>query len=247
MPSSPPSLTNIQPPPGWGEDDFTQFLESARSNQWATFANKKHAVGKLIAIDTQYTRASKDWLNPKNVISALLLLRSHSAFRVAASLAMAGQVTEAFVQCRATLEYSAYAVHIFRDSQLGIVWLNRHEDSASMQTQRDAFSHRKVLASVTASNAHAGKRFEELYQRTIDFGGHPNERSVTGSMKMVDESGRQTMLSIMQHGDGIELDHALKSVAQCGLVSLEMLQVVFNARFELLGVNAAILDLRMGL
>ena len=55
------------------------------------------------------------------------------------------------------------------------------------------------------------------------------------------------MLAIMMHGDGIELDLALKRVAQCGSVSLEMLQVVFDARFELLGVNAAMLELRKGL
>jgi hypothetical protein len=39
------------------------------------------------------------------------------------------------------------------------------------------------LATVTAVNQHAAKRFEELYQRTIDFGGHPNERSVTGNRR----------------------------------------------------------------
>jgi len=31
------------------------------------------------------------------------------------------------------------------------------------------------------------------------------------------------------------------------MVSLELSQVVFNARFEILGVNAAILELRKGL
>jgi len=30
-------------------------------------------------------------------------------------------------------------------------------------------------------------------------------------------------------------------------VSLELLQVLYNARFELLGINAAMLDLRKGL
>jgi hypothetical protein len=66
-------------------------------------------------------------------------------------------------------------------------------------------------------------------------------------MKMVNEPGKRTMLSVFQHGDGIELDLALKRVAQCGMVSLELLQVVFNARFELLGINATMLNLRNGL
>ncbi|HXN88411.1 MAG TPA: hypothetical protein VN890_03495 [Methylocella sp.] len=35
--------------------------------------------------------------------------------------------------------------------------------------------------------------------------------------------------------------------AQCAMVSLEMLQAIFNARFELLGVNEAMIELRAGL
>ena len=116
-----------------------------------------------------------------------------------------------------------------------------------MKAQKKEFLLTNVLAGVRAANLHACERFETLYQFTIDFGGHPNERAVTGSMKMVNEPGKRTMLSVFAHGDGSELDLALKRMAQCGLVSLELLQVVFNSRFELLGINAAMLALRAGL
>lgn len=242
-----PAPADTSPPPGWGTDELTKFLDGARSNQWGTFWNKQSVVGKLIAIDAQLVAASKDWLNPQSEIAAFLLVRCHAAFRAAAGLAMAGQAAEAYVQCRSTLEYAAYAVHIDSNRSLETVWLNRHQDEVSITAQRTAFLHGKVLASVTAANVDAGKRFEDLYQRMIDLGGHPNERSVTGNMTMIKGTDRRIMLSIMQHGDGVELDHALKSVAQCGMVSLEMLQVVFNARFEILGINAAMLELRKGL
>ena len=160
---------------------------------------------------------------------------------------MAGQACEAMTVCRVMLEFAAYALHMHRAPTLEMVWLDRHNDDASTKKQKKAFAHVAVLASVKAANRHAGDRFENLYQRTIDFGGHPNERSVTGNMKMVKEPGKRTMMAIGQHGDGLALDHALKSVAQGGVISLEMLQIPFHARFELLGVNAAILELRKGL
>ena len=116
-----------------------------------------------------------------------------------------------------------------------------------MKASKQAFQHIAVAASVAAANQHAGKRFDDLYQRTIDWGGHLNERSVTGNMKMVEEPGRRVMLAHMLHGDGVELDVALKTAAQCGMVSLELLQVLYNAKFELLGINAAMLDLRKDL
>jgi hypothetical protein len=104
--------------------------------------------------------------------------------------------------------------------------------------------YRKVVASVTAANQHAGKRFEDMYQLTIDLGAHPNERSVTGNMKMVEEADRRTMLAIMLHGEGVQLDMALKIVARCGMISLELMEVIYAAKFELLGIKAAMLELR---
>jgi len=242
----PPEDSQRRPPPGWGDDELTKFQDDGRGNQWATFHNKRPATAALIAIDAQFVLASKGWLNPQSELAAFMLLRCHSAFRAAAGLAMSGQLVESYALCRSMLEYAAYAVHVYRNPGSGLVWLNRHKDEAAMKAQKREFLLTNVLASVKAANLHACERFETLYH-TIDFGGHPNERAVTGSMKMIDEPGKRTMLSIIQHGDGIELDLALKRVAQCGLVSLELLQVVFNARFELLGINAAMLALRTGL
>lgn len=177
----------------------------------------------------------------------MLLLRCHAALRAAAGEAMAGQVVESYRQCRGLMENAAYAVHIHRTPALAKVWLDRHVDDASFKASKAAFQRVKVVESVKRTNVHAAARFEQLYQRAIDFGGHPNERSVTGSMKMVEKPDRREMLAVMLHGDDIAFNTALKSVAQCAMVSLEMLQVVFNARFELLGVNAEMLELRKAL
>jgi hypothetical protein len=234
-------------PPGWGRDELSNFWDAARHNQLATFVQKASAYSILSRIDELFCVVSRDWLNPVDEIAALLLLRTHSAFRAAAGLATAGQAAEAYVLNRSVLENAAYALHLNRDQTLRKIWLNRHVDAASLEACSNALSHRKVQKTVTAVNRHAGQRFEKLYQLTIDFGGHPNERSVTGNMKMQDQKDRRIMLAIMQHGDGLQLDAILKATAQCGLCSLEILQGVFNPRFELLGINATMLELRRDL
>jgi hypothetical protein len=235
------------PPPGWGDDELTKFLQAARDNQNATFFRKREVMAKLIAIDAEFVKVSKNWLNPRSEILAMLFLRCHAAFRAAAGLAMAGQAVEAFVQSRAMLENAAYAVHIHRNPELAKVWLDRHQSDADLKASRKAFRHEDVAVSVTSANMHAGNRFEDMYQRMIDFGGHPNERSVTGNMQMVEEPDRRVMLAVMLHGDNMHLDHALKTVAQCGMISLELLETVYAAKFELLGIRAAMLELRKGL
>jgi hypothetical protein len=96
-------------------------------------------------------------------------------------------------------------------------------------------------------NRHAAKVFDSLYQRSIDFGGHPNERSVTGNMRLVKLEGRTEFQQVYLHDDSLMLDHGLKTTAQAGVCALEILQEVFTARFELLGVRVKLLDLRRGL
>jgi hypothetical protein len=234
-------------PPDWAIDDLTKFWDAARQNQFGTFAQKQPVYKRISDIDALFARVSQDWLNPPDEIAAMLFLRCHSAFRAAAGLASAGQAAESYVMNRAVLEYAAYALHLHRDAAVRMIWLNRHQNPADLKAARDALTHAKVLATVTAVNQHAAKRFEEFYQHAIDFGAHPNERSVTGNMKMTEESDRRVMLAVMQHGDGPELDMALVTTARCAMCALEILQGVFNARFELLGINAAMLVLRKGL
>jgi hypothetical protein len=245
--SSPSARTPIRTPPGWGEDELTKFLQQTHQQQYATFHSKREATGRLIAIDGLFCRVSKNWLNPQSEVAAMLLLRCHAAMRAATGEAMAGQVVESHRQCRGMMENAAYAVRIHRSPELARVWLDRHTDATGMKESKNVFQHIKVVDSVKAANKHAGERFEGLYQRTIDFGGHPKERSVTGSMKMVEQPDRREMLAIMLHGDDAAFNATLKTVAQCAMVSLEMLQIVFSARFDLLGISAAMLELRRNL
>jgi hypothetical protein len=234
-------------PPGWGTDELSKFWDAARQNQFGTFVQKQSLYKRLSDIDALFVKVSKDWLNPPDEIAAMLFLRCHASFRTATGLAAAGQAAESYVINRAVLEYAAYALHLHREAALRMIWLNRHQSTADMKASREALTHAKVLATVTAVNQHAAKRFEDLYQHAIDFGGHPNERSVTGNMKMVEGADRRVMLAVMQHADGPELDMALITTARCAMCALEILQGVFNARFELLGINAAMLALREGL
>jgi hypothetical protein len=63
-------------------------------------------------------------------------------------------------------------------------------------------------------------------------------------MKMIEEPDRREMLAILQHGDGVQLDMALKTTAQSGMIALELLETIYGPKFELLGIKAAMLDLR---
>ena len=88
---------------------------------------------------------------------------------------------------------------------------------------------------------------EELYARTIDFGGHPNERALTQSLSVRKYKGRTKFEVSYLLGDSLFLDHSMKTVAQIGLGSLCVFRHIFEERFEILGINHEINELRQTL
>jgi hypothetical protein len=234
-------------PPGWGRDELTKFLDNVRANQLGTFANMSGWFARLAEIDRAFTEILQESRNPRTELMAMLFLRCHSAFRAASGLALAGHAVESYPVNRTALEFAGYALHMFRNPALQKIWLDRGQSASATDESRRAFSHNKVRASINAANRHAGERFEALYQHTIDFGAHPNELSVTGHMAIVEANGVRQWRSIYLHDGDVPHAAALKTTATCGVVSLELMQCVYSARFELLGVNAELPRLKAGL
>lgn len=237
----------MPPPPGWGSDSLSKFLEDAYRNRFATFANKRPWFEKLSKIDACFALVAKDWLNPISIVTPLLYLRSHAKFRAACEHALAGQVAEIFPELRASLEYAGYALHIHKNSSLEEIWLRRHDDKQTLKVVNGEFTVTNIRKTIETSDRKLAAIFDELYQRAIDFGGHPNERSITSSLTIIEHADRKEMQQIYLHADGLILDYGLKTSAQVGLCALKILQEVFTARFELLGVRAKIWEIQKGL
>jgi len=237
----------VTTPPGWGSDPLTGYLTDAFRNRLATFVQKRAAYDKLSALDRCFLKIGEGWLNPPDPISPLLFFHSHGAFRSACEHALAGAVGATYPALRSCIESAGYALLIGRRPGLAEVWLKRHDDDASLKAAKAAFTPSAIRAELTPLDGHGAEVFDRLYQWAIDFGGHPNERSVTGSMTMTEADGRTHIQHLYMHGDGLALQNALVETARVGVWALETMQNLYAARYELLGIRAALLDLRRGL
>lgn len=240
------TVESFKPPPGWGEDNLSMLMELAYRNRVATFANKPEYV-RLSRINDCFATVSEKWMNPSSEVAALLLIRAHAAYFSSCEKATASALADMFPLLRACLEYSAYALMLAKDPSLAETWLRRHESSASKQKVRDAFTVGALRKAVGLVDRHAEVAFHRLYEECIDFGGHPNERAVTGSLEISETATGRAINQLWFHADGLSLDYALMTTARVGICALTVLQNAFPARFELLGVNARILELRRGL
>lgn len=234
-------------PPKWTNDLLSEFADDAFRNMLATFVQKKPQFEILIQIDRLYFEIAKNLSHPENVLTPLFVFRSHSAFRTGCQLASGGQISESFCVLRACLECALYCLHIYEHDSLGEVWLRRHDDKASLKASRNEFSHSKVMTTLRNNDPKLCATIQSLYERTIDFGGHPNERSITSSMVTETSETEVGVKQFYLHGDSLYLEHGLKSSAQIGLGGLYILRHVFRERFNVLDITSGLDQLRKNL
>ncbi len=224
-------------PPGWANDDLTAFIQLATDNIKATFHNKKKAFNVLKDIDSYFLEITDNLLNAPDFLASLFLLRTHSTYRAACRLSLSGQVPETFILLRNCIEYPLYALHINRNPDVSEKWINRHKDEESLKTMRNEFQYGRVIKTLESIDPEICRTSKLLYKRAIDFGAHPNERSITSSLKVIQKGDRTEFKQIYLAQDSKQLLHGLKSTAQAGLCALYIYRHIFKQRFNIIGLT----------
>jgi hypothetical protein len=224
-------------------DDLIPFLELVASNQKANIARFPEPYEIIRRINICFSTAGRNLVNPKPATVGILFLRCQYAYKTAAGMALSGQVCEAFVMMRSCLEYAGYGLIIFREPELERVFSSRHAASEDLRSHRKAFNPGAIKRVLDLSDSDLSNLFEKFYQRTIDFGAHPNPHATFSAMEMHADNSF-TALAMVTETDHQVLLHAFKSVAQVGLTALFIFQHVFKAKFELLSLRAEMERLR---
>lgn len=224
-------------PPNWGADPITDFIEQARNNTFASYANLKSRYNPLVSVDKLFRDIANNLTNTKEFVPSFFLMRSHSSFLGGVRLALSGQVPETYMVLRGTLENALYGLYVSRNPESAETWLNRHEDKKCKQQTRSLFSYGNVIRHLESVDKKSYAAASQLYERCIDLGAHPNERSVTGVMNM-SESDKELHYEVAYLiGNTPALHLAMKSTAQVGVCSLDIFHKVFKERFDILGVT----------
>ena len=235
--------TSLPPPPNWGLDDITQYLDNYQQNQFATFANKE-SFAPLKKIDKCFRKVLDKPINPRPWFPLQFLHRSHSAYLAACGLAMAGHTVEVNALLRLCLESSAYGFYINKDVKRAELWLRRHDGIEEKKKVRNEFKQIKIEEHIVSEAPILANIFKTLYERTIDYGAHPNERGFSINTKINEGEESTEFLQIYLQGDGLQLDLALKTTAQVGVWALSIFQLVYPEKWELLGIKHELIELK---
>lgn len=227
----------------WGADDLTRFLQMVNNNQKASVAKYSEPHGLMQRVNDCFSTAGTNLVNPKPIMTGAFFLRSQYAYKTTVGMALAGQVVEAFVMMRSCLEYAGYALLVSAEPSLADVFLRRHFDDEAMKEQKQKFQIRHIKAVIGKFDPKLAEIFQEFYERSINFGAHPNPFGVLSAVQRTCSDDGITFLNLALSADEKMLLHAMKCTAQVGLTSLFIFQHIFKNRFENLGVSAEMASL----
>jgi hypothetical protein len=235
----------MQPPPGWANDDLTSFIDIVWNNTYATFHNDKPAFLALQKVDAIFLRILEGMVDPEDLAALPLIYRGHSAFRAAVQLAMAGQAAECYMVLRGAIENVLYANHISAEPATYEVWRARGSSDEARKSCRKEFTTRRVFDTLRSRDSALADKVGTIYERTIDYGAHPNEASVFGALTMSEGDDAVHFDVHYVAADELTRGLALRTCTQAGLLMLDVVILILPLRTAELDVRARTAPIKM--
>lgn len=240
-----------EPPPGWGNDELTNFINAASANTYATFHNLKAEYAKLSGIDAAFHELRNglpDLPNAPESLAAFFVPQAHLSFLAAARLALSGQSSETYACLRLTLENALYGFYLSKKPSAAETWLCRQRGTAAKRKVRDEFKIAVLLSVLNTTDRKEGFVAETLYRETIDWGAHPNELALIQRLNKGKGKGRTEFpITYLHRGNSPASRLALKKTAQVGVCVLGVFRLVYRERFDILGLTDKLRCLRRGI
>jgi len=188
-------------PPGWGDDPLSKFIQGTTDNTYATFHNLKEWYNRLSDINASFGDATQNMDRAQDWFASFFLFRAHSAYLAGIRLALSGQVPEAYMVLRGALECALYGLYVARKPSVSEIWLRRDEDEVSRRKVRKEFKIANVFQVLELEDQKLRKIAGNLYERTIDYGGHPNQQAFLSVMKQQSDDSKITFQSAYMIGN----------------------------------------------
>lgn len=254
-------MTNQTIPP-WGDDALSQFLSSAQENERISSLNMPELYELLQHVNAIFQdvmditeKDHSDALLP----ARMLMARARGSWLAAVRLGMSGLTVETYPLVRSVIENAWYALHIAKDPANDAavatppvtdenpapptraeIWLNRRQDKAATDLCREEFKVGNVRRTHEGLDSRNAAAMRDLYDRTIEMGGHPNELGVLGSLTRTETADALTFDVAFLTNNPLLISLAIKSAIEAGVGALRVFRLIFPERFDITGLRLKI-------
>jgi len=240
--------TEKQLPP-WESDSLSSLLKDAQFNERASSLNLPDVYSLLTQIDSTFKSVAAAIANDNRdelLVPRFLLVRVRSAFLAAVRLSMGGQAFEAMLVLRAAIEQAWYGLHIARDPrppQRSTTWLKRHNGPAAKQKCKEEFTISNVRRTHETLDPAGAKMLHKLYEITIDYGAHPNERGILASMQRKEAADTVTYQVGILNPQPLLVAVTLKTAIEIAIGVLKVAQLILPQQLKVAGLDMTIQQL----
>lgn len=230
-------MSNMNPSEDWGRNHLSQFIDLGRRHTFETVQMFRPEFNRLVDIDSLFKRIQDNLYFTKEWFVDFFLMRTHSSFLCASNVAMCGQLPEAYMVLRGSLENALYGLYLSRHKEDVETWLRRGESLEMKNQVRNKFTNSMLLSFLQAVDPRLGELAHSLYEQTIDLGAHPNELALTSALRVEQTDTKRTFKLAYISGDSDANQLCLLTAAHIGLFGLSVFRHVFKERYDLLGIS----------
>ena len=233
---------NTEIPDSWGKDPLSGFIESAHQNIIATFQKFRESsiLAAVCEIDNLFHLATTIKYGQDERLLPNFVGRCHCTYLGAIRLSTSGQVVEAYMVIRGCLENALYALYIDNDPvkdeeppDRTVTWLNRGKDKESTKKCRNMFTYGTVRNNLIEQDEILGQEASLLYDRTIDYGAHPN---FYGHITTSDVTKVGVTVQFLMPGTNA-FKLCVQTSVEVGICSLKIFNRIFSERFHSAGIT----------
>lgn len=147
-------------------------------------------------------------------------------FLSAVRTALSGHLTAIFPQLRTSLESACYALVTSTDAKTARLWGQRNKSKNKRSLHRAAFSSAVTHAvKIIGEKCNVMDQYiSGLYETSIDYGGHPNPRSIVRHIRTSKEDPRRVGIGCL-YGLGSQVDTGLMACLDFGAGIIYLLRV----------------------
>ena len=141
-----------------------------------------------------------------------LSMNAHSSFLAATSTALRAQFAPTFVILRNSVESALYAYLVSRDGADGDLWQNRANNPDPVKVK---FTANRAIQKLAIHDPNLATMARDTYEWMIEFGGHPNPRSIIDHIKENEAEADGTVPFSMAYIHAAGSVAAIRCLAAC--------------------------------
>jgi hypothetical protein len=223
----------------FGSDELTKRISEAWHNIRATWSQHERIVKLLSSINDlfmKYVQVFCKLSKETNIESspAAFLARAYGCYIAAVRISSSGQSAEAFVMFRACIENALYGYYIEKQPELANIWVERHQSEEAEKLTKKNFRLADILDFLSKQEPQIGPYIKDMYDRSIDYGAHPNVYSIGLNLRYIENEGKHVM--DIFNNDPYILKCCLLANARFGLGCVSVFRLIYPEELRSCGV-----------